>query len=170
MTKSFDIVLSKAASAQEIRLALTLVVPNEKLDIQSGVEDLVFESNVLSATIDKTADFLWPCLVSIWICPDDLGLGEHPAIRITSGLCQAINCNALWFGEVSAFVEGIDPHDPYYSLANVDGEWYLASTAGTPLMGPYTDGTRSIPGDASVSLVRPIKVPQSVAGQAPNKR
>lgn len=168
MTESFEIVLSKAASAQEIRLALASSVPDEKLDIQTGVEDLAFESNVLSATIDKTADSLWPCVVSIWICPDDLGLGEYPEIQIATRLCQALNCNALSFGEVSAFVESIDPRDPYYSLALVDGGWYLASTAGTPLMGPYTDGTRSFPGDATVRLVRPIDIPQNVAGTTPN--
>jgi hypothetical protein len=41
-------------------------------------------------------------------------------------------------------------------VAFVGGSWYLADTAGTKLMGPYTDGTKEYAGDREVQLIAPL--------------
>lgn len=166
MNESFDIVLPRAASPEEIRLALSSSVPSESLRVQASAVELTFEPNIFSATVDATADPLWPCAVFVWVCPSELGMGKHPELRVAFELCYALKCDALC--GVQSFVEGIDPRDPYYSTAYVDGNWYLASTVGTPLMGPHTDGTKSFSGDASIRLVRLLNIPPGVADPTPN--
>jgi hypothetical protein len=166
MSESFDIVLSRHTSPEEMLLALSSVIPLERLRVQESVERVEFDPEAFSATVDTTADPLWPRSICVWVCPNDLGLGSYPELRIATALCHVLKCNALC--GVPSFIEDVDSRDPYYSLALLDGSWHLVSTAGTPLMGPYTDGKVTFPGDAAIRFVRLINLPANIASQAPN--
>ena len=107
--------------------------------------------------ITSTSDSYWPCVFECSSCPDDTELGGYPELRIAEHLFKTYSVNCLC--QNCDFVEGLDPQDPYWSVAHVNGRWYLASTAGTPLMGPYSDGTREYPGEKEVKLLRELKVP-----------
>jgi hypothetical protein len=89
-------------------------------------------------------------------------LGPFPDVRIAERLWQRFATNSLC--DVYPFAGDLDPHDPYWSLACIEGRWYLASTCGTRLMGPYTEGASKIPGDDKVRLIRPVTVPAMEAG------
>lgn len=88
---------------------------------------------------------------------DECKLGPYPDLRIAAKLWKKFGANSLC--GTYPFVGDLDPHDPYWSLACVGGQWYLASTCGTRLMGPYTDAVREYPGEDTIRLVRPIVVP-----------
>jgi hypothetical protein len=97
-------------------------------------------------------------VLNVLVCRVECGLGPYPDLRIAAGLWERFGADALC--GTNPFAGELDPHDPYWSLACVGGQWYLASTAGTRLMGPYTDGTREFVGDEAVRLVRPVAVPE----------
>lgn len=64
-------------------------------------------------------------------------------------------------GGTYPFAGELDPDDPYWSLACIKGRWYLVSTEGMRLMGPYTDGVEEFLGDEMVRLVRPVSLPDT---------
>lgn len=161
MSESFDIVLSKQISPAELMAALSTIIPRERLEVEGDIEELTYEPSIFAARIEQTHDPLWPCVVSTIICPHDLGLGEYPDLRVAIELWHLLACNALC--GTYPFIENIDPHAPYYSFALVDGCWYLASTAGTVLMGPYSDEKNTFPGDKPVHLIRQIELPANFA-------
>lgn len=157
MIETFALVLSKPVSVDEVRLALSANIPPERLQIEADSERLGFEASVFAASVETTADPHWPCTVCVWVCPLDLGLGEYPDLRVAIELCRRLACDALCGNQ--PFLTGLDPHDPYYSIAYIDGSWFLASTAGTRLMGPYSNGKEKFAGDASVRLLHRLEIP-----------
>ncbi len=54
---------------------------------------------------------------------------------------------------VYPFVGDLDPHDPYWSLACIEGRWYLSSTCSTRLMGEDMDRADEI------RVIRPVTIP-----------
>ena len=84
-------------------------------------------------------------------------------LRVAVGLRERFGADALC--GTCPFAGELDPYDPYWSLAYINDRWYLASTAGTRLMGPYSDGVREFPGDEAVKLVRPVAVPDMRHGE-----
>jgi hypothetical protein len=81
-------------------------------------------------------------------------------LRIADWLSRRLALNCLC--SVYPFAGDLDPHDPYWWLACIACDWHLADADGTRLMGPYTDGTHTFPGDKPVRLVRPVALPDGV--------
>lgn len=151
---SFDIVLSKLLSPGDVAAALTDLVPNGcGIDVGRDVADLPTEPGAIWAIVGASDDPAWPCIVNVLVCRDECRLTPFPDLRIAVHLRERFGTDALC--GTQPFVGELDPLDPYWSLAYVGGSWHLASTVGTPLMGPYSDG----PGQAPVRLLRPIEVP-----------
>ncbi len=89
--------------------------------------------------------------------PDNSRLGKYPDLRLAEALSIRFGVKLLC--DTNGLIPGLDPHDPYWSLAHVDGNWYLADTYDTRLMGPYTDGTTTFPGDQKVRLKQRVELP-----------
>jgi hypothetical protein len=158
MTASFDIILSKKLGASQIADALTSLIPDGmRVDVQSDIADLPDAPGAIWAVVNETEDSEWPCLVSVLACRDECGLDPYPDLRIAEQLRKQLGVDSLC--GTYPFVGDLDPSDPYWSLAYVGGRWYLASTFGTRLMGPSTDGIRIVGGSESVRLVRSVSVP-----------
>lgn len=158
MAASFDIVLSRRLVPSDLTDVLTALIPRGlRVDIGSSIADLPDRPGAIWAVVSETQDSEWPCLVSVWACHDECGLEPYPDLRIAEHLWKQIGVDSLC--GTYPFARNLDPHDPYWSLACVGGRWHLASTEGTRLMGPYTDGIRHFAGDKSVRLVRPVSVP-----------
>jgi len=160
VAESFDIVLSKPLTPDDLATAFAdLIPPGLRMDVRPDMADLPDEPGSVWAVVGSTDDPAWPCVLNVLVCRDDCGLGPYPDLRVAARLWERFGADALC--GTYPFAGELDPHDPYWSLACVGGQWYLASTCGTRLMGPYTDGTREIPGEEAVRLVRPVAVPDT---------
>lgn len=158
MSIFFDVVLSRTLSPEEITAALADLLPSGlQIDVKRGMEELPDEPGAVRAIVGPTNDPDWPCVVNVLVCSDDCGLGRYPDLSIASWFSCRLDVNSLC--DTHDLVAGLDQHDPYWSLACIGGRWYLASTSGTPLMGPYTDGLQTFPGDEKVQLLRNIELP-----------
>ena len=159
MSESFDIVLSKSLAPDHVAAVFAdLIPPGLQVDVGLDMADPPDEPGAIWALVGSTDDPSWPCVVNVLVCNDECGLGPYPHLRVASRLWERFGADALC--DTHPFDAELDPHDPFWSLALFGGQWYLASTCGTRLMGPYTDGTREFPGDAAVRLVRPVAVPE----------
>jgi len=158
VSESFDIMLSKPLTPDDIAAALADLLPaGLRVDVQPDMAELPDEPGTIWALAGGTDDPAWPCVLNVLVCGDECGLGSYPDLRVAARLCERFGTDALC--GTYPFAGELDPHDPYWSLACVGGQWYLASTSGTRLMGPYTDGVRQFPGEEAVRLVRPVVVP-----------
>jgi hypothetical protein len=163
MAECLDIVLSKPFAPEEMAAALTELLPqNLKIDVCREMGDMPERPGAIWALVCTTDDPAWPCVLNCLVCGDECGLGPYPDLRIAAWLSQHLGVDALC--STYDFAGNLDPHDPYWALACIGGRWYLGSTCGTRLMGPYTDGVDSFPGTEQVRLVRPVEVPASVIG------
>lgn len=159
VSESFDIVLSKPIAPDDLVAALAeLIPPGLRVDVRRDVADLPDEPGAVSATVSGTDDPAWPCILKVHMFGEKCRLGPYPDLRIAAYLWERFGADALC--DTYPFVGELDAHNPYWSLACVGGRWHLASTSGTRLMGPHTDGTREFPGDAAIRLVRPVAVPE----------
>ncbi|VTR99439.1 hypothetical protein [Tuwongella immobilis] len=159
LSTSFDIMLSKPLAPDDLAAALAdLIPPSLRVDVRWDIADLIDEPGALWALVGDTHDPAWPRVLSVLVCREECGLGPYPDLRVAVRLWERFGADALC--GTYPFAGERDPNDPYWSLACIGGRWYLASTCGTRLMGPYTDGTRVFPGDEAVRLVRPVAVPE----------
>jgi hypothetical protein len=158
VSESFDIVLSKPLAPETIAAALAGLIPRGlRVDVRRDMAELRDEPGAVWALVGSTDDPAWPCVLNVLVCRDECELGPYPDLRVAVHLWEQFGADALC--GTYPFAGELDPHDPYWSLACVGGRWYLASTAGSRLMGPYTDGVRTFPGDEAVRMVRPVVVP-----------
>jgi hypothetical protein len=159
---SFSVVVSRSLSVAEVAAAFVDVIPpGLPLVVQPDGADVPDDMGSLWATLQCTADPAWPLALVVHHVADECGLGSCPDLRIAEWFGDRFGVDALCDVDPSVCV--VDPHDPYFSLARVGGSWYLASTAGTRLMGPYlvvrADGAgEQEPGDEPVKLIRPVVV------------
>lgn len=161
MSESFDIVLSKLLDPVDLAAAIAELLPlGLRVHVRRNIADLPDEPVAVWATVSDTDDPTWPCVLDVHVFRPDCGLRPYPDLRIAWQLWERFGADALC--GTYPFAGELDPHDPYWSLACVDGQWYLASTSGTRLMGPYTDGIRTFPGEESIRLVRQVAVPEEV--------
>lgn len=160
-SKSFSIVLSKRLALDDLVAVIAdLVTPGSRIDVRSSWADLPDDPGGVWAAVESTDDPGWPSVLNVLVCHDGYGLGPYPDLRLAARLWERFGADSLC--GTYPFAGDPDPNDPYWSLACVGGRWYLASTGGTRLMGPYTDGARSFPGGSPVRLVRPIVAPDVV--------
>jgi hypothetical protein len=158
MAESFDIVLSKPLSPDDLATAFADLIPaGLRVDVRRDMAELPAEPGAVWALVGGTEDPAWPCVLNVLVCRDECGLGPYPDLRVAAHLWERFGADALC--GVYPFAGELDPDDPYWSLACVGGQWYLASKAGTRLMGPYADGVREVPGEEAVRLVRPVAIP-----------
>jgi hypothetical protein len=161
MSHSFDLVLSKSLTPDEVVTTLAELVPaGLRVDVGREMSDLPDQAGAIRALVEDTDDPDWACVLNFLVCADECGLGPYPDLRIADCLFRRLGINALC--SIYDFAGELDPYDPYWSLACIGGDWFLASTSGTALMGPYTDGVQSFAGDDKVRLVRPIEIPAKI--------
>ena len=164
MAGLFDIVLSKPLDPSDIAAGFADLIPaGLRVDVRRDLSEFPDEPGAIWALLGSTDDPAWPCILNVLVCRDECRLGPYPDLRVAAGLWERFGADALC-GTYS-FAGELDPHDPYWSLAHISGRWYLASTAGTRFMGPYTDGVREFQGDEAVKLVRPVVVPDTRHGE-----
>lgn len=160
MSESFDIIFSKVLTPEDITAILSEKMPRHlRIDVGREMADLPGEPGSVWGLVESTNDPDWPCVFSCMVYQEDCGFGPYPDLRIASWLYQQgvdSLCGTYEFAGM------LDPHDPYWSLACIGGRWYLASTAGTRLMGPYTDGTSESIGNDKIQIERPIELPTSL--------
>ena len=155
----FSITVSRPLAVAEVVAAfVALTPPGLQLVVQPPGADVPDDMGSLWASLEPTEDPAWPLGLVVHVYECDLG--PYPDLRLAEHLGEQFGTDVLC--GVDPSLVDVDPHDPYYALALVGGRWYLASTAGTRLMGPYTvcgaDGLRNEPGDAPVELIRPVVV------------
>ncbi|MFI5532015.1 hypothetical protein ACIA8O_26125 [Kitasatospora sp. NPDC051853] len=152
----FSITVSRALGVADVRATFEESVrPGLRTVVEldgGGPPDLTGD---LWVGLVVTTDPAWPLSLDV-LGADDCGLGPHPDLRVAERLAECHGVDVLC-GVDPAFVD-VDPQDPYYRLALVGGRWYLASTAGTRLAGPYAapdeDGFRDDP----VELIRQVEM------------
>jgi hypothetical protein len=159
LAESFDIVLSKPLTPGDLSAALASLIPlGLRVDVGQDLAEFPDEPGAIWALVGGTDDPAWPCVLNVLVSRDECGLGPYPDLRVAIHLWERFGADSLC--GTYPFAGELDPHDPYWSLACVGGQWYLASTSGTRLMGPYTDGVQKFFGDEAVRLVRPVTVPE----------
>jgi hypothetical protein len=160
-SESFDIVLSKTLAPDATAGAISNLIPSGlRVDVRTDIADLPDEPGAVWAVVYETNDPDWPCYLSVLVCADACELGAYPDLRIAEYFSRQFDVSSLC--STYPFAGDLDPQDPYWSLACIGGQWHLASTCGTRLMGPYTDGVREFPGSNQVRLVRSVSVPEFV--------
>lgn len=161
MGQTFHLVLSKSLRPDDVAKTLAEIVPpGLRIDIGQEISDLPDEAGAIWALVCSTDDPDWPCVLNFLVYADECGLGPCPDLRIADWLFHRLGINSLC--GTYDLAGKLDPYDPYWSLACVGGNWFLASTCGTVLMGPYTDGVQSFSGDEKVRLIRPVEIPAKV--------
>lgn len=150
MQTSFDIILSRPLSDGDLVAAIEELVPaGLRIIVGSDIADLSHKGASFWSVVRTSDDPAWPCVLDVFGCGDELQLGSFPDLRIAARLAERFGVDVLC--GTYPFVGTLDPHDPYWSLAHVNGRWYLASTVATKLMDD--DGT------GAVKLIREIDVP-----------
>jgi hypothetical protein len=147
---SFGIVLSRALSSDELTAVIGELTPAcHSVDVRTDVTALSAKPGAFWALVESTDDPDWPCLLDVFGCGDELGLGSFPDLRMASHLCKRLGVDALC--GTYPFVGALHPHDPYWSMACIEGRWYLASTVDTRLMNERSTGV--------IKLIREIEIP-----------
>ncbi|MFJ1753437.1 hypothetical protein [Kitasatospora sp. NPDC088134] len=150
MTVVFSLTVSRGLTVAETTAALAdLLPPGAHLVVQPPGADVPADPGSLWATLEPTADPAWP--LGLVVHTHACDLGPHPDLRLAEHLARRLAVDVLC-GTDPAFTD-VDPQDPSYSLALVDGRWHLADTTGARLWDDGTDGT-----DAPVELLRPAPV------------
>ncbi|MDH6580744.1 hypothetical protein [Kitasatospora sp. MAP5-34] len=159
MTIMFSITVSWALTvADVVATFVELIPPGLQLVVQPPGADAPDNIGSLWASLKPTEDPAWPLDLVVYVHECDLG--PYPDLRVAEHVGERLGVDVL--GGVYPSLADVDPRDPYYALALIGGRWYLASTAGSRLMGPYTvcgaDGIRTETGDEPVKLIRPVVV------------
>ncbi|HEY1399046.1 hypothetical protein [Roseateles sp.] len=142
---NFEITLSARLTPGQVMEAFADLVPlGARIDVQDEFPE---ELGKVWAQIKGTDDPDWPSFLSV-MCADDCGLGSHEDLTLAVRLWARFGVNALC--HTYPFVEEVDPRDPYWALACIEGRWHLADTSGTRLWGD---------GDGKVRLVRAVEIP-----------
>jgi hypothetical protein len=157
VSQCFEITTSGMIAADELERLLARVLPDCKAVVTQGAEDVPDPFPAIWLRLVASADPDWPCMVRCCAFPDESPWGKYPDLRLAEHLSARFGVKTLC--DTNGLVPGLDPQDPYWSLAFADGRWHLADTCGTPLMRPYTDGTRRFPGDQKVKLIREVELP-----------
>jgi hypothetical protein len=158
MSDSFEIVLSRPLAPADLVAALVELLPTGlRVDVAEDISGLPSDPGAILACVRYTGDPDWPCVFECFADRKECGLGPYPDLRIAERLWQRFATNSLCC--IYPFAGDLDPHDPYWSLACIEGRWYLASTLGTRLMGPYDGGIAEFPGGAKIRIIRRVTVP-----------
>ena len=157
----FNVVLSKALSLAEWRTIIVRCIGvGARFDLAADGGALAYEADVAWFLVSVTSDAHWPQNLACLNLPESLALGLHVDMEIAEAAATAHGTDALCDVRALPGVGDLDPQDPYWALALIGHKWFLVSTAGTSLMGPYIwgDGTET-PGTASVKIIREVKPP-----------
>lgn len=156
MSKCFEIVVSEMVVPQIVEALLSGLLPDTSIVVTNGPE-VPHPFPDVWVRLDTTNDAAWPSVLQFVSFPDRTQLGPYPDLVIAEHLLRRQGANSLC-GVSDALVNGLDSHDPYWYLAFVNGEWYLADACNAPLMGTYTDGTTTFVGSEQVRLVRKLEL------------
>jgi hypothetical protein len=147
---SFDIVLSQALSADALAKAIAELAPEGlSIVVGSDLSELSEKHTSFWSVVRSTGDPAWPCLLEVFGCGEELGLGRFPDLRLAAHIGERFGMDALC--GTYPFVGPLDPHDPFWSLALVEGRWFLASTVEMKLMDERATG--------AIKLIREVEVP-----------
>ena len=153
MTVMFSITVSRSLTVDHVVGFFEELIPADlQLVVQPDDADIPDDTGDLWVRLVGNGDTAWPLSLDV-VGAYDCGLGPHPDLRVAEHIGERLGVDVLC--GVDPSVSDVDPSDPYYRLALVGGQWYLASVAFTRLMGPDTDG--SLHGEP-VELIRPVVV------------
>lgn len=160
VTIMFSITVSRTLTvADVVATFVALIPPGLQLVVQPDEAGIADDMGDLWIRLVANEDPAWPLSLDV-LGRYDCGLGPYPDLRVAEHLGVRHGVDVLC--GIDPSLSDVDPLDPYYRLALIGRRWYLASTAGTRLMGPYTvydaDGVRKEPGDEPVKLIRPVVV------------
>jgi len=161
----FDIVVSRVVSTEELERLLSELLPGCEVGVTRRGEAVPEEFPAVLVTLGETNDPDWPCVLEFTAFPDDSPLGECPDLRLAEYLSPRLGVSSLC--DPAGLVPGLDPCDPYWFLARVEGRWYLADASNSPLMGPYTDGTTTFRGDQPIRLKHEVELSSESGPAAP---
>ena len=154
MSQMFTLILSKSLDAADVESVLTQHLPGLHIIVLRSGAHFPDEIGDVLVQLNPTLDPNWPLALDFLISPDASPRVPRPTFRLAEAISQETASDVLT--DLNGLFPELDPHDPYWWLAYVSGLWHLADAANTPLMGSYTDGIRSFPGDGILKLVRPV--------------
>ncbi len=120
MTDTIELVISQILSKNEIN------------SICSKTFGIKFSESEIYITIVKTDDDVWNTLVSIYFTKLFKSLGENPELKLAQQLYELNGINSI-LGNEQKYINGIDPHNPYYCIVCKNGKWYLGDTSNSKL-------------------------------------
>ena len=120
---SFEITLSVTVAPEQVMQALAALVPSgTRVAVQAEFPDSL--GGVWVEIIESGADTNWPCFLSI-SCLGVSGLSPQLDLQLAQELWERFGVDSIC--STHPFVEhGPDPHDPFWALACVKGQWHLA--------------------------------------------
>jgi hypothetical protein len=127
----YNITLSRIISEEELRQAITLFDPNVgSISTDDYSANCWFEIKLYD-------DEKWPCGISIWAANGLLSF-ENVDIDFAKLLFNEFKINSIVFNRCE-LISGLDPQDPFWCLALINGDWYFADTSGMELHGSYSE-------------------------------
>jgi hypothetical protein len=128
----YEITLSRVISEEELRQAITLFDPT--IDTISTDDD--YSANCWFEIILKE-DKKWPCRIGVFAGNGILSC-ENVDIDFAELLFNEFKINSIVFN-MCELISGLDPQDPFWCLALINGDWYFADTSGMELHGSYCE-------------------------------
>lgn len=138
-TVSLEFLITRMLSASEVAQLVAEAIPGyQAVDIFSSEE---WSSQTITYSVHESEDLeRWVCLLSLYNFPENSKYDDFVEIALAEQLYEKFSVNVII--ATNDIVSGLDPYDPYWCLALVDGVWYFASSA----------ESRFMVGDEDVSL------------------
>jgi hypothetical protein len=150
----FDLILSKSLTADQLLAIFRDQLPGMGVQILQSDEPFPDDPGEVLAQLKPTLDPAWPVALDVLFFPDPSPIGALPALRLAEAISARTGADVMT--DLQGLFPELNPHDPYWWLTYCEGCWYLADSVDMPLMGPYTNGTETFPGDGVLKLVRPV--------------
>ncbi|MEZ5944883.1 MAG: hypothetical protein R3C18_26160 [Planctomycetaceae bacterium] len=126
-------------------------------DLCPGLTIALLDSDTENAdvyfSLTKTDDVDWPVLIYISTLHPPLSF-DTGAVTFAEALHEKLKLDCIT--DTCGLVFGLDPHDPYWALAHINGQWHFASTCGMAIDGPYMDGETEVAEICKIKLLSEI--------------
>ena len=147
----FEIVIDAELDHESLNSVVLNIAPNANISREFGGDG----NSAVVTSIAKTNDAEWPTLACIHSQLDSLCSGTAP-ISFANSVQDVLGANCIT--DTCGLVDGLDPDDPYWCLANINGKWHFGSTCGMPLDGPFTDGRETTAGFGKLKLLKQVEM------------
>ena len=145
----FELVASSRLERDELVAAIK--------HVSGGLHAQRFTDESFNATVGfdfhDSHDPKWPTVVCVSTDRPPLSLDIGPLL-----LAEYL-WHHKWINSITdtcGLIADLDPQDPYWALAYVDGQWYFADTFGIALDGLYDNGNAKIAEFSDLKLLLPL--------------